>query len=127
MYCDFHVYSFLDLTDLKPLSDLSSRGSELIGADFNAKHPDWRGTIFNARERLLRDFLLICSIFCMHLTDGPTRFSRKTRSFIDIAMTIPEIGLIMDSAGIRTLDQESYHRTVEIGDLQTGNNDYYRF
>lgn len=103
-----------NVADLAPLLDLSAGGPLLIGGDLNAKHPDWGGTVCNGRGRLLRDFLLTCPNLRLHSTDGPTRISGDSRTYIDIAMTTPDIEIMMESEGLRTLDYESDHRAVEI-------------
>ena len=110
----------LGVFDLVPLLDLSCRESILIGADHNAKHPDWGGTVSNSRGLLLRNFLLTCSNLSVWRTDGPVCIFGEIQSYIDIIVTTSVIGPRTDlTNALRTLDYESDHRAVEIV-LSTG-------
>lgn len=105
----------LSVSFLDPLTALSARGDVVVGADFNAKHPDWGGTVVNPSGRCLRDFILSCPDMDIFPTEGPTRISRNSSSYIDVFLV--SSGIRVNSGalhGLKTLDYESDHRAVEV-------------
>lgn len=99
-------------SDLVSLSELTREGEVLVGGDLNAKHPDWGGTVTNATGRCLREFLLGSPDLDIVRTDGPTRTTHTSQSYIDIFMASTGLG-ITDNA--RVLDYgRSDHDAIEI-------------
>ena len=62
----------LGLNNLDSLLDLTFREPEHIGADLNAKHPDWGGNINNRIGVRLREFLFGYLNLGIRRSDGPT-------------------------------------------------------
>lgn len=104
----------LAVSDFDAVLNLARDEGVLIGADFNAKHPYWGGTVTNPSGDALRTFLLSCPHIDVCRTDGATRITQTSSSFIDYFLASASLDITTSGAGLRTLDFESDHRAVEI-------------
>lgn len=105
----------LDVSNFDFLGSRSGTCEMIIGADLNARHIDWGGDDTCTKGRVLYDFLVSCPDLHVVPTDGPTRISRASHSYIDICVASPGINVSDNGGrGLRTLDYESDHRAVEM-------------
>ena len=103
----------LSLENLEPLDNLALSNEVIVGADLNAKHTQWGGTVINNNGRVLHDFLLGCAHLSIIPTLEPTRVSETCRSYIDLFITSPNLSSYGGSmVQIKTLDFESDHKAV---------------
>ena len=99
--------------DLEPLIDLANRGGLVIGGDLNARHTYWGDNTVNTAGRCLRRFLMMSPSLDIHPTDGPTRITTESSSFIDLVMTSVDMTPLLAANGLSTHEFESDHRAVE--------------
>lgn len=108
-------------TDILPsgaldgLADLIGPAEAVIGGDLNAKHVDWGGDDINRNGRILHEWLRMTPTISLLRTEGPTRVTASTRSFIDVFMKTSGLRLAdsaRDYRGLETLDFDSDHRAV---------------
>lgn len=105
----------LTTADLAPVSELLEGGEVLVGGDFNAKHPYLGGSLTNPKGRVLYDFLLGCPDLDVCRTDGPTRVTESTASYIDIFLA--SSGLLHGRTPldrVAVLDYESDHSAIRM-------------
>ncbi|KAI8116357.1 hypothetical protein CVS40_11566 [Lucilia cuprina] len=102
------------VSDLNPIFDLSNDGGVLIGGDLNARHSFWGDSVTDTSGRTLYDLLLNNPNMVIHPTEGHTRITDHSSSYIDIIMTSVDMAPILTGNGLRTLDFELDHRAVEV-------------
>lgn len=104
--------SAFSASNLASLDELTREGEVLVGGDLNAKHPDWGGTVTDTRGRCLHGFLLGCPDLDIVRTNGPTRITPTTQSYIDLFMASPGLGI----TGNSNVVQYGYsdHEAIEV-------------
>ena len=102
----------LQAADLDAIFSVTGSAAVVIGADLNARHPDWGGQITNPNGRALWDWLLTCPTLEIRRTTEPTR----GESYLDLFFT--SVGILpvgYDSGqGTVTLDFDSDHKSLEL-------------
>ncbi|XP_075157544.1 uncharacterized protein LOC142230804 [Haematobia irritans] len=115
----------LTSNSLNAIEMLVGNDEALIGADLNAKHTDWGGDVINTSGRVLRQWLDMSPSLMIRPTNGPTRCTATSRSYIDMFITSLGIRPLTMGTGLRTLDYESDHMAVLLetdrGALQSNN------
>lgn len=102
-------------SDLECLRPLARDGHIIIGADLNARHISWGGTTSCSRGRSIADFILGCPDLTVIPTDGPTRISRSSETYIDICLASPGIDIDDNGGrGISTTDCNSDNLAITI-------------
>lgn len=105
----------LRMADLDALYDAVGSGEVIIGADLNAKHTHWGGTVVNPSGRILYEWLVTNPTIVVRPTAAATRCTFTAQSFIDVFLTTVGLGLtdaIRAGDGLRTLDYDSDHMAV---------------
>lgn len=99
------------------VANIAGEGHLVIGADLNARHPEWGGNVTNKNGRILHEWLLTMPTIYLKRTNEPSRTTIVSKSHIDFFLVSPGLNVAPADGqqnGLRTLEYESDHRAVQL-------------
>lgn len=85
------LQQYKDWLQLLQASITSHRGLVLVTGDFNARSPQWGGTVTNPRGLLMADLIAACNLHLINTGDTPTFARGSSVSYLDLTLATPKV------------------------------------